>query len=46
MSRSSRPEVVCRNGILKNFGKFAEKHLWQSLFINKVAMQALALQLY
>ena len=35
--RSSRPEVFCEKGILRNFAKFAEKYLCQSLFFNKVA---------
>ena len=26
-NRSSRPEVSCRNGALRNFAKFTEKHL-------------------
>ena len=30
--RSSRPEVFCKKGALKNFGKFTGKHLCQSLF--------------
>ena len=30
MSRSSRPEVFCKNGVLRNFTKFAGKHLCQS----------------
>ena len=30
--RSSRPEVFCINGVLKNFTKFVGKYLWQSLF--------------
>ena len=30
--RSSRPEVLCKKGVLKNFAKFIEKHLCQSLF--------------
>ena len=34
--RSSRPEVFCKNGVLKNFSKFAEKHLRQNLFLNKI----------
>ena len=34
--RSSRPEVFCRKGVLRNFSKFTEKHLCQSLFLNKV----------
>ena len=35
--RSSRPEVFYRNGVLRNFAKFTEKHLCQSFFFNKVA---------
>ena len=35
--RSSRPEVFCRKGVLRNFAKFTGKHLWKSLFFNKVA---------
>ena len=35
--RSSRPEVFCEKGVLRNFAKFTGKHLWQSLFLNKVA---------
>ena len=35
--RSSRPEVFCKKGVLGNFTKFAGKHLYQSLFLNKVA---------
>ena len=35
--RSSRPEVFCKKGVLKNFAKFAGKHLCQSLFFNEVA---------
>ena len=34
---SSRPEVFCKNGALRNFSKFTGKHLCQSLFFNKVA---------
>ena len=34
--RSSRPEVFCRKGVLRNFAKFTDKHLCQSLFLNKV----------
>ena len=37
VQRSSRPEVFCAKGILKNFARFTEKHLCQSLFFNKVA---------
>ena len=36
-SRSSRPGVLCKKGALRNFSKFAGKHLRQSLFFNKVA---------
>ena len=35
--RSSRPDVFCKKGVLKNFAKFTEKHLCQSLFFNKFA---------
>ena len=35
--KSSRPEVFCKKGALKNFTKFARKHLCQSLCFNKVA---------
>ena len=35
--RSSRPEVFCKKGLLRNFAKFLGKHLYQSLFFNKVA---------
>ena len=35
--RSSRPEVFCKKGVLKNFAKFTGKHLCQRLFFNKVA---------
>ena len=31
--KSSRPEVFCAKGILRNFAKFTGKHLWQSLFL-------------
>ena len=34
--RSTRPEVFCRKGGLKNFTKFTKIHLCQSLFFNKV----------
>ena len=36
VQRSSRPEVFCTEGVLKNFAKFTGKHLSQSLFFNKV----------
>ena len=32
---SSRPEVFCKEGDLRNFTKFTGKHLWQKLFIKK-----------
>ena len=35
--RSSRPEVFCKKSVLRNFAKFTGKHLYQSLFFNKVA---------
>ena len=37
ISRSSRPEVFCKKGVLRNVTKFTGKHLCQSLFFNKVA---------
>ena len=33
--RSSRPEVFCKRGVLRNIAKFTGKHLCQSLFIKK-----------
>ena len=38
------PEVFYKKGVLKNFSQFTGKHLFQSLFFNKVA--DLGLQLY
>ena len=35
--RSSRPEVFCKKGVLKNFAKFTEKLLCKGLYFNKVA---------
>ena len=35
--RSSRSEVFCKKGVLRNFTNFTEKHLCQGLFFNKVA---------
>ena len=35
--RSSRPGAFFRKNVLRNFAKFTEKHLFQSLFFNKVA---------
>ena len=37
VSRSSRPEVFCKKGVLRNFAKITVKHPCQSLFFNKVA---------
>ena len=34
-TRSSRPEVFCKRGVLRNFAKFTGKHLCQSLIFNK-----------
>ena len=34
--KSSRPEVFCKKGVLRNFTKFTGKHLCRSLFFNKV----------
>ena len=31
--RISRPEVFCEKGVLRNFTKFTEKQLCQSLFL-------------
>ena len=35
--RSSRLEVFCKIGVLRNFVKFTGKHLCQSLFFNRLA---------
>ena len=35
--RSSRPEMLCKNGVLRNIAKFTGKHLCESLFFNKFA---------
>ena len=35
--RSSRSEVFCKKGFLKNFAKFTGKHLCESLFFNNIA---------
>ena len=35
--RSSRPEVLCKKGALRNFSKFTGKHLCQSIFFKKAA---------
>ena len=36
-NRSSRPDMFCKKGVLRNFVKFTEKHLCHSLYFNKVA---------
>ena len=36
--RSSHQEVFCEKGVLRNFAKFTGKHLCQSLFFNKAAL--------
>ena len=35
--KSSRPEVLCNKGVLKNFTKFTRKLVYQSHFFSKVA---------
>ena len=30
--RSSRPEVFCKKGVLRNFARFTGKHLWHGYF--------------
>ena len=35
--KMNRPEVFCKKSVITNFTKFTRKHLWQSLFFNKVA---------
>ena len=37
LGRSSRPDVFCKKGVLRNIAKLTGKHLCQSLFFNKVA---------
>ena len=37
--RSSRPEVLCQKGSLRNFAKFTRKHLCQSLFFNSLLLK-------
>ena len=34
---NSRPEVIYKKGVARNFAKFTGKHLCQSLFFNKMA---------
>ena len=35
--RSSRPEMLCKKGVIRNFAKFTGKQPSQRLFFNKVA---------
>ena len=35
--RSSRPDLFCEKGVLRNLAKLTGKHLCRSLFFNKVA---------
>ena len=37
ISGSSRQDVFCKKGVLRNFAKVTGKHLCQSLFFNKVS---------
>ena len=39
--KSSRPDVFCEKGVLRNFAKFTGKHLCESLFFNKVTAKFL-----
>ena len=36
-NRSSRREVFCKKGVLRNFAKFTGKHLYERLFFNIIA---------
>ena len=36
-NRNSRSEVLCQKSVFKKFVKYTGKHLFQSLFFNKVA---------
>ena len=40
--RSSRPEVFCKKGVLRNFAKFTGKHLCWSFFLIKLQVWCLA----
>ena len=44
LDKSSRPDVLCEKGVLRNFAKFTRKHLCQSLFFKKVASPATLLK--
>ena len=43
-NRSSHRSCSVRKGVLRNFAKLTEKHLYQSLFFNKVAGSATLLK--
>ena len=36
--RSSRQEVFCKTGVIRNFAKFTGRHMFQDLFFNKVVL--------
>ena len=36
LNRSTRPEVSCKKGVLRNLAKLTGKHLCQSLFLIKL----------
>ena len=36
VSRSSRPKVLCKKGVLIYFAKFSGKHQSQGIFLNKI----------
>ena len=38
-SRSSCPDIFCKEGVLRNFANFTGKHLSQSLFLNKIFLK-------
>ena len=40
--RSSRPELFCKKGVLRNFTRFTGQRLCQSLYFNNVASLRLA----
>ena len=39
--RSSRPEVFCKKGVLRNFAKFTGRHLCQSLFLKNFFLDSI-----
>ena len=41
ISRRSRPEGIWKKDFLRNFARFTVKHLYQSLFFNKIALGSL-----